>query len=587
MKTTRVLLVSNVRPSRTWNFANRILREVPGTEICGVVQSPIRSIPWIQRMIAEGKAIEASRISGQWSKARCFFSSVVGKVVEWFFWFAHGCPASPNNSTFTLKRLKQECARAGWVLAVTGEDKEAGVEGFALKGIDLVIVLGELSALPELIGCSSNGCIRACTRRSGVNGKSSGDAWISIEHLAPGAEVHSSIFSQRLPWEPFDGPLGFTLKADLIIDDLLLQTAQSLLANNSKATSTDVSSWADRVLAPSLSQLKSEYKDTPQIKPGGKRWRSTWKLCLDSVLLLSPWVLGRNWYRRLSGRYPVLILAHHLVSDRPHRMGVPTETFWRQVLFLKKHYRIVSLSEASELLRSGRIRVPTVVLTFDDGYGDNFLGLRAVANETGTPSTLFITTGPVEAHREFNHDLATGKTGFLPLTWDQVTYWNARGAEFGSHTRTHFDCGSDDLENLQPEIVGSRQDMEARLKKPVTFFSFPYGKQKNMSQAAMNLAASTYRQYVSCFGGESPAFGEKEQSHLFRKQFYENPWELELELQSVFDLVNVLKRRFYSQTALSSSDSEQVPVVSALSPSIQRVNAPETKVQSFPKAEVL
>ncbi|HYY72463.1 MAG TPA: polysaccharide deacetylase family protein [Candidatus Bathyarchaeia archaeon] len=452
-------------------------------------------------------------------------------------------------------------------------DKEVSPALSSLKSVDLTIVLGEFSSLPKFAVNAANGYIRAFTRKAGTNGKSGGDTFVCIEHLAPNTGIPSRICSQALPWQPFDGFLGFTLKTDLISDDLLLQTARSLLAGNPEAASIEVSQWAEKILAPSLLQWKSADKDACKSERGGRRCRSGWKLCIDTLLLLSPKVMARNWYRRLSGRYPLLILAHHLVSDRPHRMGVPTETFWRQVLFLKKHYRIVSLFEGSELLRSGRIRVPTVVLTFDDGYSDNFLGLRAVTNETQTPSTLFITTGPVEAHREFDHDLATGTTGFLPLTWDQITHWSACGAEFGSHTRTHFDCGSSsDLENLHFEIIGSRQDLEAHLKKPVTFFAFPYGKQKNMSPVAMHLAATTYCHYLSSFGGETLADDEKPQSHLFRKKFYGSPWELELELQSVFDLVDALKQRFCSQTALP--DTDRVHAVSSLSPSIQTISAP-------------
>lgn len=573
MKVYRVLLFSNVRPSRTWNFANRILREVPGTEICGVVQSPARSLPWVQQVIAAGRTREISFSPGPWSKARFLFHSLVDKIADLFFWFVHGCPAHLSKSRFTMKRLEQECARAGWLLTVMSAGQEASPAPSALKSVDLTIVIGECSSLPKFAINAANGCIRAFTSRPGTNGESGGDAFACIEHLAPNTGIPFRICSQALPWQPFDGPLGFTLKADLISDDLLLQTARSLLAGNPEAASVEVSQWADKILAPSLSQLKSADKDACKTEPGGKRCRSGWKLCLDTLLLLSPKVMARNWYHRFSGRYALLILAHHLVSDRPHRMGVPTETFWRQVLFLKKHYRIVSLSEGSELLRSGRILVPTVVLTFDDGYSDNFLGLRAVASETETPSTLFITTGPVEAHREFDHDLSTGTTGFLPLTWDQIEYWSARGAEFGSHTRTHFNCGSSsDLENLQWEIIGSRQDLEAHLRKPVTFFAFPYGKQNNMSPVAMHLAASTYCHYLSSFGGETLANKEKPQSHLFRKKFYGSPWELELELQSVFDLVDALKERFCSQAALPR-ETDLVPVVSTMSPSIQTISA--------------
>src|SRR5438105_11024976 len=57
----------------------------------------------------------------------------------------------------------------------------------------------------------------------------------------------------------------------------------------------------------------------------------------------------------------------------PYTTLFRSETLWRQVLFLRKHYRIVGLSEGVGLLRSGQISAPTVVLTFDDGYADNFL----------------------------------------------------------------------------------------------------------------------------------------------------------------------------------------------------------------------
>lgn len=585
MKTSRILLISDVRPSRTWNFANRMIREVPGIEICGILQNPLRSIPWIQQMIAADRTREMLFLPGPWQKARLFFHSLMDRIVDVFFWFVHGCPAVLSNSRFTLKKLKQECARAGWPLAVVSEAKEAHTEPSFLKDADLAIVLGEFSSLPEFAVNAAKACIRACTRRPDTNGRSNGDAFIDIEHMTSSAGTPYQIFSEALPWQLFDGPLGFTLKADLISDDLLLQTARSLLAGNPETASVEVSLWAKKILAPSLSQLKGADRLTLHAQPCSMRCRSVWKLCLDTLLLLSPRVVGRNWYRRLTGRYPLLILAHHLVSDRPHRMGVPTETFWKQVLFLRKHYRIVTLSEASELLRSGQIRVPTVVLTFDDGYADNFLGLRAVASETGTPSMLFVTTGLVEAHREFDHDLATGKTGFLPLTWDQIMYWDTRGAEFGSHTRTHFDCSSTAGETLQSEIIGSRQDLESYLKKPVNFFAFPYGKQKNMSQVAMNLAASTYLHYLSAFGGESLANAERPKSHLFRKKFYGSPWELELELQSVFDFVDLLKERFSPRTTSPSSNPERAPVVSTLSPSIQTVSSPGSSTAIYSQGQ--
>ena len=562
MKPFRVLLVSNVRPSRSWNFANRITREVPGVTICGIVQRPLPSIPTIQRHIANREMREPFDSDGWLSEARLFFRSVLQKLIGFLLWFVHGCPGDlSNQGRFTTNTLGKECARAGWPLLVTVDTNWRDTPDFIRHDpIDLVIQLGEFPSSRDLPFNSSNGCIRASRRdnEGGSSGPKSGTL-VRIERLTQDSQTPCTIASVSLPWQPYDGVFGFTLKADLIADDLLLQTAASLLKGDPASTPTVVQQWAERILAPSLAQFQKVSNHTSQDGQFSRQCRSKWKLCLDTLLLFSPWMLVRNWYRRCKRRCPVLILAHHLVSDRPHRMAMSTEVFLQQILFLQKHYRIASLSEAVGLLRSGQIRIPTVVLTFDDGYGDNFLNLRAVANEMGIPSTLFITTDPVETHREFNHDLDTGITGFFPLTWDQIRYWSPRGAEFGSHTRTHMDCGCVDPENLQSEIIGSRNDLEAHLKKPVGFFAFPYGQHDNMSSEAMHLAASTYKHFVSSFGGESLSKVKGPQSHLFRKKFYASQWELELELQSVFDFVDGVRRSILHRATNSPNSLEAAP----------------------------
>lgn len=571
MKASRVLLISNVRPSRSWNFANRITREVPDTAICGIAQRPLGSVPVIQQQIARGKMPKAFAAHGWLSKARLFFGSIADTLLEFLLWFIHGCPINLNSQgVFTIVELNKECDRMGWPLVVARDENLGEIPDFMRRDpADLVVLLGHFPSLPDLPFNSVNGFIRAsCHDDQGTRAEAMSGTVVRIEHLTKTTGPARTIASVSLPWQPLDGLMGFTLKTDLIADDLLLQTASSLLAGSPANTPTAVHQWAERILAPCLTQFQKTLDHTPQNARSSTHYRPRWKLCLDTFMLCSPWILIRNWYRRAKKRYPVLILAHHLVSDRPHRMGMSTEVFFRQVLFLQKHYRIVSLSEAIELLRSGEVRVPTVALTFDDGYADNFLNLRAVANEAGISATLFITTQPVEAHCEFGHDLTNGMTGFLPLTWGQIQYWSTRGVEFGSHTRTHMDCGTRDSDKLQWEIIGSKNDLEAQLGRPVGLFAFPYGKRNNMSPEAMHLAASAYSHFVSCFGGEAPSSGGNPQCHLFRKTFYPNQWELELELHSVFDLTGAIRTLLSRSKKKVADKKAAVPISPKLNPSV-------------------
>jgi len=246
-----------------------------------------------------------------------------------------------------------------------------------------------------------------------------------------------------------------------------------------------------------------------------------------------PRVAIRNWKRRIDGTFPVTILFHHVVTDRRHRLGISTEHFLNHVQFLQKHYDVVSLTQAIEMLKNGAVKHPTVVLTFDDGYRDNFVNLRAVVEETGVPVTMFVSSDHIQHGREFKHDVEHGYTGFVPLTWAQLKLMSANGFEIGSHTRTHFDCGTRDPVALEYEIAGSKTELEKNLGTTVRFFSFPFGLPENISGPAARIALRAYPFIFSAFGGENVA--DCGGRHLLRWCHPNRLWDLELQIQGVLE----------------------------------------------------
>lgn len=541
MKPLRVLLVSQSRPSRTWKFADRIRREVTGASICGIIQQPVSKLSMSQQLIAKGYTHQISFIPSGLSNVWRHAQLLLEKWMHWLLWFLHGCPPNVNASKgFTIADLSEACGQAKCPVLVVDDFSDRRVSDL-VRHAELVIALDQVIPVPFV--SSPRGLVRVC--RSPLNGTRHWQGIrVAVEHFSGGSRIPRTIASLPIPLQDRDGLLGFTLKTDLIADDLLVQTTKSLSCAPEQENAEEVREWMQRMFSSYIGQLQQDARGATHCPAPRQRHRRTWKLCLDTLLLCSPAALGRNWWNRWRRRYPVLILTHHLVADRVHRMSIPTEAFWRQVRFLQKHYSIVSLTKAVELLRSGKITAPTVALTFDDGYLDNFISLRAVAEETGIPVTLFIVSQPVELRREFQHDLDQGIKGFLPLTWDQVRYWHERGAEFGSHTRTHIDCGTADSTVMKMEIIGSKNDLEERLGAPINFFAFPFGGHQNMSAPAMQVAASTYSHFVSGFGGENRPTAGSCKPHLYRKNLYGSLWELELELQSIFDRVDRWRQRF-------------------------------------------
>jgi peptidoglycan/xylan/chitin deacetylase (PgdA/CDA1 family) len=85
------------------------------------------------------------------------------------------------------------------------------------------------------------------------------------------------------------------------------------------------------------------------------------------------------------------------------------EAFREQVNWLRDHFRLVTLSQLIAKLESGSSWSQlTVLLTFDDGYRDNFDVAAPILRECGVPATFFICTSLLESPG-------------LPW-WDQVAY---------------------------------------------------------------------------------------------------------------------------------------------------------------------
>src|ERR1019366_4414389 len=266
---------------------------------------------------------------------------------------------------------------------------------------------------------------------------------VTVHRVEAKVDAGGVIRSVLIPIEPFDDLESLALKADVVGADLIVAAIRDFaMGTVTETLQTGPGKLFRSPAAEDLLQMKKklaarhEGDDNPFRRPA-------WKLLAKSLLYAAP-VTVRNWRHRRQGDYPVMILYHHLVSDRPHRLGVSTAYFLRQANYLLRHYRVVSLSQAVELVRKGGVKVPPVAITFDDGYADNFVNLRAITEETGLPIAYFISTEHISSGREFAHDQLFHEPGFLPNTWVQIEFLKRCGYEIGRHTRNHADCGSAD-----------------------------------------------------------------------------------------------------------------------------------------------
>jgi peptidoglycan/xylan/chitin deacetylase (PgdA/CDA1 family)/folate-dependent phosphoribosylglycinamide formyltransferase PurN len=539
----RLVIFSGSDAAYILRLISRIHREVPEALVCGVLCEQRPGKPAGQRIRAFLRNLQS------WDfilyAASKITDGVRGQLTGWamsLLRFLHAAPPPPEAAVDPIETMRS----MGCTFHVTTDyHSQESLEFVRGLQADLGIVYGTRILKPCLFSIPRQGSINIHKRKVpdyrgggpvGLWELLDGQPEIGVtvhqvtEKLDAGAIVNSAI----IPIEPYDNLTSLGLKAHVVGNDLIIRS----VADYARGTlHLQPQQGTGRMFkSPTPQQLAKYEKEIRRRRPAfvASMSRPLWKMLLKSLLAV-PFVTMRNRKRRRDGSFPVTILFHHIVADRPHRMGMSTEYFLKHIRFLREHYQIVSLREAMAMLKANEVKRPTVVLTFDDGYRDNFINLRAVVEQTGVPITMFVSTGHITHQDEFKHDGLFGIEGFQPLTWNQLRQMEMDGFEMGSHTRTHFDCGSQDLASLEYEIRGSKEDLEREIGKPVEYFSFPFGLHENISAPAAALASDIYPYIFSAFGGDNLASPNAEVKHLKRRGHSNSLWDLELEMQGVLE----------------------------------------------------
>jgi peptidoglycan/xylan/chitin deacetylase (PgdA/CDA1 family) len=206
--------------------------------------------------------------------------------------------------------------------------------------------------------------------------------------------------------------------------------------------------------------------------------------------------------RCATGTVPIMTLLYHRVADvHPNSWTIDWDRFRYQIEWLQQQFELVSLAEAQRRISAGTNSVPSVCITFDDGYAENCEKAIPWLIEQKVPVTYFVTSDNILSGRAYPHDLER-KCPLPPNTVAEIQAMSDAGIEIGAHSRSHADLGQAmSLDELTDEIVGSKYDLEALLDKPVRYFAFPYGLHKNMTPLGFRIA------YEAGFAAVCSAYG--------------------------------------------------------------------------------
>jgi peptidoglycan/xylan/chitin deacetylase (PgdA/CDA1 family) len=265
-------------------------------------------------------------------------------------------------------------------------------------------------------------------------------------------------------------------------------------------------------------------------------WRQSVKLIAADALYNSGALRAR--FRRAGQINQICVLGLHRVLT-PEQKAITNSqgaivltdaTFVALMEFLAARFRFVSLASWLDSAAEANGSKPACLLTFDDGWQDNYTTAFPVLKRLGIPALIFLATGFIGSGKSFwverlraacrdrscrqaiqeelagamrkqyapvdeiiEHlkrmssdarerllqrllpaDSAAGSADTM-LDWAQVREMASAGIEFGSHTDLHPLLPYEDDSRVEQELNNSKQKLEAHLHQPAKAFAYPNG----------------------------------------------------------------------------------------------------------------
>lgn len=249
------------------------------------------------------------------------------------------------------------------------------------------------------------------------------------------------------------------------------------------------------------------------------------------------------WNRVLHHREVCILGLHRVLTEEQERqanslggMILKEATFVKVLDYISRRFKIVPLEEFLKGLRDGADRSrPWCLLTFDDGWGDNYTTAYPWLKRFGVSATIFLATGliggeetfwverlkaawkdssrraairsglktavpqserepeieeviealkqmPADKRRQILAGVDQSKPGGSAeyngdqmLNWDQVTEMSRDGIDFGSHTVTHPLLIFESDATIHRELQFSRETLSEKLNRSTRAFAYPNG----------------------------------------------------------------------------------------------------------------
>lgn len=171
------------------------------------------------------------------------------------------------------------------------------------------------------------------------------------------------------------------------------------------------------------------------------------------------------------------VLYYHSVNYViDNEVTIQPKTLKKELEYIKNQgYRTLSIDDVSKyLLNNKPIPEKSILITFDDGYMDNYYYAFPILKELNMKATIFCITSELD--------------GSYYLSEDAIKEMSLNNIDIESHTVSHSHLNTLNYDEQLKEITDSKTKLETITGKKVTAIAFPFGDYDRNSMLAAKTA---------------------------------------------------------------------------------------------------
>lgn len=168
-----------------------------------------------------------------------------------------------------------------------------------------------------------------------------------------------------------------------------------------------------------------------------------------------------------------ILMYHSIAYEKGNDLRIPKDKFSAEMKYLKsKGYTFLSLDELYSILNN-KSKAPKkpIVITFDDGYEDNYVSAFPVIKELGIKATVFEIVSAIDRSKTY-------------ITSDQIKEMSNTGFDVESHDWCHVELSKQSYDTQYQTLLQAKKTLESIKGKSVKYIAYPFGQFNSYTEKA-------------------------------------------------------------------------------------------------------